>query len=70
LSQGPPLWIQVVAVVTKFVVTMVSTGAGVGATIVTVVVDFGLKLKHLHAEEISAAAYWVSAAGAARASRS
>jgi hypothetical protein len=49
---------------------MVSTGAGVGATIVTVVVDFGLKLKHLHAEEISAAAYWVSAAGAARASRS
>jgi hypothetical protein len=39
---------------------MVSTGAGVGATIVTVVVDFGLKLKHLHAEEISAAAYWVS----------
>jgi hypothetical protein len=68
-SQWPPLVTQVVTVVTRFVVTMVLTGAGVGATIVTVVVDFGLMLKHLHADEISPAAYWASAAGATRASR-
>jgi hypothetical protein len=56
-SQWPPSVTHVVTVVTKSVVTIVLTGAGVGATIVTVVVDFGLKLKHLHADEISVAAY-------------
>ena len=43
---------------------------GVGAMLVMVTVDFGLILKQLHAEEISAAANFIRAAGTARASMS